>query len=74
MLVLGVEVSWKVLLPQRSSRCRCSRCGEHKYCRPLFGHLPTLNVGQMWVHLTCDLHRPACLNYVYVMDLAELRG
>ena len=51
MIVLRVEVSWKVLPAQRSLLCRCDRCEELKSSRPLFGHLPTLNVGQMWAHL-----------------------
>ena len=41
-MVLGVEVNWKVLLAQRSLLCGCGRCGELKSCRPLLGHLPTL--------------------------------
>jgi len=48
-MVLGVEVSWNVLLAQRLLLCRCGRCGELKSCGLLFGHLPTLNVGKMWV-------------------------
>jgi len=51
VIVLRVEVSWKVLPAQRSLLCRCDRCEELKSSRPLFGHLPTLNVGQMWAHL-----------------------
>jgi len=51
VMVLGVEVSLKVLLAQRSLLCRCGRCGELKSRRPLLGHLPTLNVGKMWVHI-----------------------
>jgi len=31
---------------------RCGRCGELKSSRPVFGHLPTLNVGKMWVYPT----------------------
>jgi len=32
--------------------CRCGRFGELKSSRPVFGHLPTLNVGKMWVYPT----------------------
>jgi len=52
VMLLGVEVNWKVLLAQRSLLCGCGGCGELKSCRPLFGHLPTQNLYKMWVHPT----------------------
>ena len=37
---------------QVSAVSRCGRCGALKSSRPVFGHLPTLNVGTMWVYPT----------------------
>jgi len=60
--------------------CRCGRGGELKSSRPVFGHLPTLNVGKMWVYPTWvgDPHfthisypRPTCRRSLLTIDTTE---
>jgi len=48
----GGQFRWKMAIARRWLSCRCGRYGDLKSSRPVLGHLPTLNEGQMWIYPT----------------------